>query len=222
MPKLVQTARETGRCACHARPCRPEYSSICLPAILVCLSAHLIFDVGAEVHAGAAPPDKPGHILPASSWRLNEIDGCGSGLVVHGFHALLCQRAGVFNSCRLRRIVMTPRGPNRSRNSGVRWIIVVLRLFLGIEVISDFRKTRQNRGWWAAFHRGHPGGSCQTDLWRSPESFNSHGDGWIFDLHTFLGTGQAHFGLRPVRKHGLPHDERRSAGGAGSARRSSL
>ena len=64
-------------------------------------AAQLLFDVGAEVHAGAAPPHEPG--LAGCVLALDEIDGGSHRLVIDGLHAFLGQRAGVLDRGRRRR-----------------------------------------------------------------------------------------------------------------------
>ena len=55
----------------------------------------LVADMGAEVHACAAPPDEPG--LACLVLALDEILCCSHGFVIDGFHALLGQRTCVLD-----------------------------------------------------------------------------------------------------------------------------
>ena len=58
-------------------------------------AAEFVFDVGAEMHASPAPPEKEGlfsFVLP-----VNEVNGCIGGLIVNSFHALFRQRTRIFD-----------------------------------------------------------------------------------------------------------------------------
>ena len=53
----------------------------------------LIGDVGAEMHARAAPPDEEGLIV--LDRLLDELDRFSGGVVIHDLHALFGQRSGI-------------------------------------------------------------------------------------------------------------------------------
>ena len=81
-------------------------------------TAQFRFDMGAEVHARAVPPHKPG--FAGFGTVCNEGDGLVGGVVIHGLHALFGQRSGVLDLLRAVRQAqewITPRGPNFLRSA---------------------------------------------------------------------------------------------------------
>ena len=55
----------------------------------------LFLEVGPDVHAGGVPPEE--ERLVGLLGAVHEVEGLGGDFLVDGFHALLGQRAGVFD-----------------------------------------------------------------------------------------------------------------------------
>ena len=99
-------------------------------------AAMLRLHMGAEVHARAVPP--------AEEWpsRLDlpgdEVLGSGHGFIINGFHALLCERAGILDGLAALAIGLALEHTARTEllpEHGILRIVLVLGFLLGIEVI---------------------------------------------------------------------------------------
>src|SRR5210317_1356896 len=93
--------------------------------------------MGAEMHAGATPPYKPG--FAGLFLALDEIDGSGDGFIIDRFHALFSQRAGVFNSSVSIRTYYTA-WTKLFTELRILGVVLVFRLFLGVQVIQVTEK----------------------------------------------------------------------------------
>ncbi len=166
-------------------------------------------DVGAKVHAGAAPPDKPR--LAGLVLAPDEVDGRGYGLVIHGLHALLGQRPRILD-------LAVRSGLDHATRSelptelGILWVVLVLGLLLGVEVVEVAEELveavvgRQVLVAVAEVVLAELAGGVALVL-------EQHGNCRVLDPHAFLGARQADLGESGA-EHALAHDERRAAGRA--------
>ena len=103
-----------------------------LPRVAPVLRPHM----GAEMHARGVPPNEEGHaclLLP-----VDEVQRRLRGLLVHGLHALLGQRASVLDllcPVRIRPGVQDTARAELLPEFGVLRVVQVLRFFLGIQVV---------------------------------------------------------------------------------------
>ena len=131
------------------------------------LTDALRLHVGAKVHVGGIDPDE--ERLAGLMLALNQVNCRGDKFIVNGLHALLGQRAGIFDflraACGWPSSAARPRGPNllpEVRKVLFRSDSPQLRLFLGVQVIQvaeEFVEAvhgRQN------VHPGRQDGSCRT------------------------------------------------------------
>ena len=175
-------------------------------------AAQLRLDVGAEMHAGTAPPDKPG--LAGGLLLLDELDSAVGGFVIDRLHALFGQRTRILDPLRAIRLAqewMTPRG-RTARGRSCRPSASCRRDSPRSPALprhsgdTGCRKTRRSHGWSADARRGRRDGSCRTDRSHSPAP-SAAGDGRILFTHTELCSRQADLGQAGA-KHALAHDER--------------
>ena len=117
-------------------------------------------NVGTEVHAGAAPPDKPWFV--GFGLAFDEINRCRNGFIIDGLHPLFSQWPGIFD-------LAISGGLDDSawavffEESRILWIVFVFLALLLHSDGRDYREIHRSHGWWAAFHHGHPGGFYQID-----------------------------------------------------------
>ena len=187
-----------------------------LANLLVGQFAVLVADMGAEVHARAAPPHEPGRALLVGA--LDEVDRRSARLVINGLHADLRQRAGVLDLAVGVGVDHAARAEGFAEGLAIAHhhvarVILVLGLFLGVEVVEVAEELveavvrRQVLVAVTEVVLAELAGGVALGLEQAR-------DGRILDLHAFLGARQAD--LREAgAEHRLPHDERRAAGGAG-------
>jgi hypothetical protein len=110
--------------------------------LVISLMAVFRSDVRAEVHAGAVPPAEEG--LAGLVLAGDELPGSGDGFVVDGFHAFLCERAGVFDGLAALAVGLAAEdtsGAERLEEGSsvgefqVAGVILVFGFFLGVEVV---------------------------------------------------------------------------------------
>ena len=110
---------------------------------LIRLCAHLVLHMGAEMHARAVPPDI--EWLTLFIGTLDEVDGGGDGFLIHRFHALAGQRAGVFDLAigagldHAARAIGLAEGAAVCQNR-VTGIIFVFRFLFGVQVVEVAEK----------------------------------------------------------------------------------
>ena len=109
---------------------------------IIALVAVFGLDVGAEMHAGAVPPAE--ERLAGLGLAGDEILGGGDGFLVDGFHAFLGQRAGVFDGLAALAVGLAAEHTAGAKDlfecfsagqHHVAWVVLVLRFFLGVEVV---------------------------------------------------------------------------------------
>src|SRR5215472_1791523 len=158
---------------------------------------------------------------------LHEVQRRIAELFVHGFHALLWQRAGILNclfsnfaELRVNRGVILvscfatqhSTRPEFLSERRVFWVVVILRFFLSVEVIEIAEELVE------AVDRRQELVSVSKMVLAElpgcvPELFQKLRDGGIFRRKTLLRSGQAHF-RQPCSDWALSRDERRTASSA--------
>jgi hypothetical protein len=92
--------------------------------------------MGAKMHVSEIHPHK--ERVAGRMLVFDKFDRPGRNIVVNGFHALSGQRAGILDLLRPIRLGITVNNTPRAEffpELGVLWIVTVLRLLLGIQVI---------------------------------------------------------------------------------------
>ena len=166
------------------------------------LGAHLILHVGPEMHPRAVPPDEPLHAFFVLA--LDEVDGGGNCFVIHGFHALFGQRAGVFD-WPVGAGFDHPTRAERLAEFRVLRVIFVLGLFFGVQVIQIAKKLIK-----PVVCRQHLIPVAQVVFTKLTSGIalglQQAGNGRVFDLHAFFGAGHANLG-QTCPEHRLTRDE---------------
>ena len=187
---------------------------------VVALVAMLVLDVGAEVHASAVPPAE--ERLASLGLAGDEILSSGDGFLVDGLHALLGERAGVFD--RLAAFAVGLAAEYAAGAEGlveglaagqyhVAGVVLVLGFFLGVEVIEITEELVE------AVHGGQVFVAVALVVLAKlaggiAEALHDGGHGDVGFLPTFRGARDADLGHAGADGNGAV-DERGAAGGAG-------
>ena len=162
-----------------------------------------------DVHAGGVPPDKE---RLAVLDRLFHEAQCRLGdFLVHCLHALLRQRAGVFNLA-AGETMDDAAGAKLFLEGRILWVVHILRLFLRVEMIEVAVEFVE-----AVIRREHLIAVAEVVLTKLagdvPERLEQLGNGNIFLLQTFRCARQADLGESSADGR-LAGDERGAARGA--------
>jgi len=173
-------------------------------------AAQFLLHVGTKVHAGTVPPTEEG--FTRLGLALNEVNGGIYGFIIHGLHAFFGQGAGVLDLAVGRGLDHATR-PKFFAELRTFRIVLVFRLFLGVEVVEvaeEFIKT--------VIGGEHFITVTQVILAELTGgialSLEQTGNGGIFFLHALFGAGQPHFG-KTGAEDALAHDKGGTSRGTG-------